>query len=179
MVRPYDAARFDALTLYVATRSVGDVHFGDAKLGTVLFYTDFLAFVEIGDAVTGASYVRRAHGPYPSELTGAVRRLVAEGDAAIAVGSRFGITAERLVALRSPDLSAFSADEISLVDQVIDACQPEDGAKGLRHLVTGWQFAPEGDAIPYDLAWVEFGPAPADVLEQARDAAAELSLARA
>jgi Protein of unknown function (DUF4065) len=71
----FDAERFEGLVLYVAWRTRTDQSFGRVKLAKVLFYSDFEAYAETGDSLTGAIYIRMPFGPFPKALDNAELRL--------------------------------------------------------------------------------------------------------
>ncbi len=178
MPRDYDKARLEQLSLYVASRSTDDPRFGKTKLAKILFYSDFMAYTEIGDSITGAEYSKLPNGPFPWALNSAIKRMSKSGVGAVAVTDYHGRDQERLVALTHPDISGFSSEEISLVDQVIDALRLEDaaGVSELSHREAAWKCVDDMDAIPYELAWVAAGPSQ-ESLRIGLEVAKELGLA--
>lgn len=181
VVRDFDRERFEELMLYIASRSANDPRFGKTKLAKILFFSDFIAYMELGDSITGAIYSKFPNGPVPKALFSATSRIERCGAGALAVADYFGKDQQRLVALRAPDLSHFTAAEISIVDQVIDALKDDDaaGVSALSHRAPAWQYVNDGEPIPYQLAWVATGEPPEDVVEVAVEAAKDLGLARA
>src|SRR5690242_1312364 len=61
----YDQARLRELILYIAERLKDDPNFGKTKLVKVLFYSDFDAYRETGQPITGTPYLHMERGPYP------------------------------------------------------------------------------------------------------------------
>jgi Antitoxin SocA-like, Panacea domain len=179
--REFDQERFEQLALYVAARSANDPRFGKTKLAKILFFSDFVAFTDLGDAITGADYKKLPNGPFPFALNSAIKRIEKRGAGKLAVSSYFGKDQQRLVALRKVDLSRFSAAEISLVDQVIDLFREGNASEvsEFSHAEAAWLYVDDMEEIPYELAWVQTGPAPEDVLAVGKEVAERLGLAGA
>lgn len=178
MVRDYDRDRLEHLALYIASRSVDDPKFGKTKLAKILFFSDFGAYTDLGDSITGADYQKWPKGPFPPGLNSAIKRIEKRGDGAIAVGSYFGKDQQRLVAVKPVDISDFTPEEISLVDEVIGIFKDDDAASvsEFSHQEPAWMFVDDMSTIPYDLAWVGAGEPPSDVVKVGQDVAARLGL---
>lgn len=140
------------LVLYVAEKSGDDAAFGATKLNKLLFFSDFLAYAELGSSITGATYQKLDNGPAPRELLPCLRELQEEGAAHIEMRQRFAYTQKRTVPLRKPNLGLFTAEEISLVDEVIDALGKQNASdvSTISHaLSVGWQVVGMREDIPY------------------------------
>ena len=120
-----------------------------------MFFSDFRAFKDLGSPITGADYQALEHGPAPRQLLPVREKLCTAGEIAI----RKHGSQDRVVPLRNPDLSAFTAEEISIVDSVIEEFQ-DLSAKAVSdqsHLSLGWKAAiAEGPKtiIPYETTLV-------------------------
>src|SRR5207253_590548 len=86
------------------------------------------------------------------------------GDGSIAVEKRAmpgEAYQDRVVALRDPDLAAFTAFEIALVDEFIQGFWGESGNElsRLTHRYRGWLVAKAlGDPIPYQAVFLSDEP---------------------
>ena len=177
--RPYDPERFRRLALYIASRSVNDPKFGKTKLAKIMFYSDFIAFTELGDSITGAMYVRAPQGPYPrGAMEPALWTARRCGEGVIVNSNYMGRSQQRLVATEDVDASIFSGPEISLVEQVIEALRDMDASdvSALSHLAPGWKYADEWANIPYSMAFVSDDPLDEDAIEIGQQVAKELGL---
>jgi len=164
------------LILYVAAKSESDPNFGATKLNKILFYSDFLAYRTLGRSITGQRYQKLEFGPAPKAIVPVLREMEQERVCAQAERSHHGLRQRRVVALREADLSAFSAQEIDLVRDVLGELWSLTGSEvsDLSHQFVGWQAAALGEEIPYGTVWI----APARPLapeeeEWAREAIAE------
>jgi hypothetical protein len=176
--RTYDPERFRRLVLYLAYRSDGDATFGKTKLAKLLFYSDFLAFAELGKSITGATYAKFPRGPFPRALGSELKTIEDSGDGRIVSSTHFGLYQERLVSLHDVDVSMFSAPEISIVEQVLEALRPYNASdvSRLSHLEPAWQLVPEWDDIPYELVFVAPDPPSQEASDHAMLIAARLGL---
>lgn|GEM_PF-4307032 len=71
----FNRERFEALVLYVAWKTRDDPEFGRTKLAKALFYADLAIYAETGKPLTGAVYIHRAFGPFPSALDSLEEKL--------------------------------------------------------------------------------------------------------
>lgn len=149
--------KFQELMLYVARKSRSDKKFGRTKLNKILFRSDFAAFRKLAKSITGEKYIRLRFGPVASNLTDQAKKLIDKGHAGWESISYKGRTQHRLVALRDPDLSVFTAEEIALVDESLEILRPYSGVEvsDLSHEFPGWIFArTDGEEIPYHTAYL-------------------------
>lgn len=166
MTPQYNEKKLAELVLYVAMRSDGDRYFAATKLHKLLFFSDFMAYRDTGGAITWAEYQKLPYGPAAVRLLPVQSQLEEEGRAAVQQLGLGRLTQKKLVALRDPDLSLFTAQEISIVDQVIahfwncTATQISETS----HTLPGWQLAGTGEIIPYETVCL-----PDDAVEYSQD----------
>ena len=150
----YDADKLRELVLHISRQSEGDPCFGAVKLNKILFYADFLAYRKFGRPITGAEYQKLSHGPAPRQLKPLHSRMKHEGALAVRKAEYGGYTQHRTLALREPILGKFTADEIALVDSVIQQLWEQNASdvSDRSHHFIGWQLAKLGETIPYSVA---------------------------
>ncbi len=143
--------------LYVADRCDGDFSFGATKLNKILFYSDIIAYIRLGRPITGVAYQRLAHGPAPRMLLPIKREMIDDGDAVERQKVVYGKTQRRLVPLRESNLDLFTAHEIAIVGEVIDALRNHNAVQvsELSHQFPGWDLADNQETIPYYTALLE------------------------
>lgn len=160
-----DDRKFMELVLFIAQRSEGDSNFGATKLNKLLFYSDFLAYANLGRAITNHRYQRLPKGPAPRAMLPILKQMESARMIARAERTHYGKVQKRVVALRDPDLSLFSAQEIMLVTDLISEFHGKNATdvSEFSHRFRGWQLAEPGEDIPYQMALVRFGrPTDAD-----------------
>lgn len=165
---PRGTQRFRELILYISRESQNDHWFGAVKLNKILYHSDFRAFERFGIPLTGVRYFRLPKGPAPKMLVPVRDELVREGALRIErrqVGPEH--YQERPVAIREPVTDLFTADELSLVDEVIrdlwnqTAAEVSDASHDIR-----WLALRNKDPMPYELA--HLSDAPLSQAEQTR-----------
>jgi hypothetical protein len=168
--------KFAELILYVCRQSEGDAPFGAVKLNKILFYSDFIAYLQFGEAITWQPYRRLKNGPVPKRLLPVVRRMEQKGDLAPREVQYYGRTKRQYCALRDPDLSSFGGEEIALVDRIIKECWGKNAKamSDMSHAFKGWQQAKDGETIPYQVALARFERPTKDQLAQGAEMADEL-----
>jgi hypothetical protein len=168
--------QFKELILYISQKCANDQKFDTLKLSKLLFFSDFLAYGNFGRPITGFEYVKMEKGPAPKRI----REVKAQMETERTLGLQKLPLREwkRPVNLRDPDLSQFSAAEISLVDNLIDALKEteSDLVSALTHDWLCWKLTPLGQTIPYEMVFLSHEePTPADI-ERGKAVARELNL---
>jgi hypothetical protein len=146
-----DEWKFREMLVYIAARSENDETVGSVKLNKLLFNADFISYGLFGKAISGVEYQRLQKGPAPRRMVPVTTELVKQG--VIARGKRtwMGVEQHRIYALREPDVSAFTAQELDILNQVITQNWGLSGntMSRISHEFLGWKAANEGETIPY------------------------------
>jgi hypothetical protein len=143
--------RLRELLLYVARKTENDPSCGRTKLYKILFYADFTAYQKLGESISGQEYQRLPNGPAPKRALPVQKSMQKEEVARWADRDYYGRMQKKLLALREPDLSGFSGEQIAILDDVIQKLWGLSAAdvSELSHRFIGWQLAEEGETIPY------------------------------
>jgi len=149
-------ARMRELILYVANKCLDDPHFGATKLNKVLFFADFTAYARTGQSITGSAYQRLPNGPAPKRLVPVRKSMVAARELYLKPQAVFDHLQHRLIPTREPQLDVFTAAQIALVDEVIQALD-QMTASQLSDLSHGapWKAAQLGGLIPYQAVFLD------------------------
>lgn len=133
----FDQEKFGELIVHLASECHSDPYFGATKLNKLLFFADFLAYKRTGHPITGAEYQALEYGPAPISLMATRGKLEREG----AVERGGWGPQERLGALRPADLAKFSAEELEIVQEVIDQFASYDTSSIVEasHEFLGWR----------------------------------------
>ncbi len=153
--RPCDGARFRRLARLLAGRSGHDT----AGLARRLFYCDFLAYLEIGTSITGATYLNDPRGPWPERLDGEMARIKAADG-----GGEGG--------------APFSEAETAIVERVLVGLPEADGSgeSSLPYLDPVCRIVPEGTPVAYELAFVSTEPPSEEAIRAGQEVAERLGL---
>ena len=157
-----DVKKIKELIVYIVKRSTPDPTFGAIKLNKVLYYSDFAAYRQLGQPITGATYRKFFEGPAPVELPDVRRELIDSGDASLEERPYFTGVQQRLVIgdRRKPDLELFGPGELEIVDSVIDFFEGKTAREvsDFSHREPGWVIANDREVIPYETAWLSSEP---------------------
>jgi hypothetical protein len=173
------AQRFRELIIYVSQQSESDPWFGAVKLNKILYHSDFTAFERFGVPLTGVRYFRLPQGPAPKKLKHVERELVEEGAIRVdEVSLDFGrqtYLQKRTIALRDPIMVFFTADEIAIVDKVIEDLWNQNATEvsNASHDVR-WRVLQHKDPVPYEFAYLSDDDVTEAQERRTRELAAEL-----
>lgn len=154
--------KFRQLILYLATKSEGDPSFGATKLNKLLFFSDFLAYVEGGEPITGQKYQKLSYGPAPKSILPVLRDMQSEGLCIERERVHYGNPQRQVIPLVEPNLECFTAREIDIVNEILSQLRNSNATdvSELSHRFIGWQAAAEGEEIPYETALLGGTPLP-------------------
>lgn len=178
MATKKNSKKFRELILYVARETEADPKCGKTKLYKILFYSDFWAYSKLGHSISGQDYQKLKNGPAPRRGYPEIKEMVEAHLCAWAVRDYFGRSQQKLLALREPDLSDFTGEEIAIVQDVIRILRSLDASEvsDLSHRFTGWQLAEDGETIPYSTVVLGTPRPPTDKeIEYGRRLALDLS----
>lgn len=146
------------LILYVSEKLADDDKFGSTKLNKVLFFADFLQYGMTKKTITGKDYWKLDKGPVPKCLVPLREEMIKEGSLDIIERDYWGKPQKVPVAKCKPNLGVFTADEMSLIDYVIEQLRPCDAnecsLKSHKYLELFWDLAEYKETIPHGLALV-------------------------
>ena len=152
-----DEKKLKQLILYVSQKSAHQPSFGSTKLNKILYFADFLVYINTGNPLTGVEYQRLRYGPAPRRMIPILNDLKKSRQMAMQQILLDGVYAcNKPVNLVPPDISLFSSTEISIVDDVIenfDKWTASDTSQ-VSHDWGGWKYAKDRDIIPYESAFV-------------------------
>ena len=147
--------RLAEMILYIADKCERDPTFGATKLNKILAFADFSVYFRTGKPITGADYMRLPQGPAPRRLRPVRDKMAANHEVALRVISTGKYEQQRVVPLRQPDLSIFTAAEIAEVDKIIDVFwhQTAKTASEFSHGIA-WRVAQNKASIPYEAVFL-------------------------
>ncbi len=157
---PKGAQRLRELIVYISKKCEHDPWFGATKLNKILYHSDFRAFSRFGIPLTGMPYFRLPNGPAPRLLLRFRRDLEQEGAIEVnRISLPDGKEQHRTIAKREPVLEHFTADELQLVDQVIDDFWNQNGSEvsEASHDIR-WKVLNNKDDLPYEFAFLRDEP---------------------
>jgi hypothetical protein len=155
----FDSQKFNELIVYIATRLGPEAALGRVKLAKLLMQSDFGAYERRGSPITGATYEKWEHGHLPQQMLLAERDLITVGAIATQTVDYYGKQLNRITALRDPDLSGFSEEDLADTERAIRRFGHESASylSELAHLEVGWRLAEMKEVIPYNTVFLGSG----------------------
>lgn len=151
--------RLRELILYIAGRCDRDSRFGATKLNKILLFADFFAYFRRRRPITGVEYIRLPNGPAPRRMKPVTDDMAARGEIAVRVVQDGKFQQKRIVPLRPPNLGLFSADDIAIVDEMIQNLwgRTATAVSELSHGIA-WRVAGDRAPIPYEAVFLSDEP---------------------
>lgn len=151
-----DDKKMKELVLYLASKSEKDPRFSSTKLNKLLFYCDFAAYRSLGKPITGHNYQKLPFGPAPKAMLPILEQMKKDGECVEVEREHFGHRQRRVVAMRPPKVSVFSADELYLADRIVEDLWESSASEvsDLSHDFIGWKAAALNEVIPYETVFV-------------------------
>jgi len=146
----FNKEKFKNLVLYICSKCEPK-EFGSTKLNKVLWYSDMFSYLYLQKPITGEIYVKRQFGPVPKHIIPIITEMEYENQIVTRNAELFGYDKKEYIALKKADLSSFTADEISMVDDLIEFICKEHTAKTISEASHDriWELAEIGEEIPY------------------------------
>ncbi|MCH8168861.1 MAG: SocA family protein [Proteobacteria bacterium] len=149
----FDRNKFLDVVHYIAG-SCRPEELGRVKLHKILYFADMHCFLAFGKPLTGENYIKQKFGPTARHLQSALRELEQDGRVQVSERSYHGYPKQDFIAQKSLNQSALPAEEIKLLDDVIDfvCARTAREISELSHN-EAWRLAEMGESIPYFMAY--------------------------
>jgi uncharacterized phage-associated protein len=135
--------------------SEGDIYFGATKLNKLLFFADFLSFLNYEASISGGEYEARPEGPMLRGFYD-LRDQMTGKDIEVRPQDFRGYEQHKTFALRPANVAAFSSEEMGTIMRVLNEYRSMNASQisALSHEFLGWQAVDFGEVIPYETALV-------------------------
>ena len=161
IVFEFDKTRFKELIVLISELCADDPTYGSVKLNKILYFADFMAYRELGQPITGATYFKLQEGPAPRQLLSARRELLEDGRIKLELRPYFnGVQKRPVVAGDGPRVGMFADQEIAFVQSLVEFFwgKAEREVSDFSSLQPGWILADDRADIPYETAWLSSDP---------------------
>lgn len=147
----FNEEKLKALVHYICYKAHDPSILGAIKLNKILWHSDILSYRLWNKPITGETYIKRQYGPVSKNILRVVEKLVNEGAIITREVDYYGYSKKEYIALAKPNISLFTADEISLVDEIFDYVCKDNTATSISEKTHDdiWKLAIIGEEIPY------------------------------
>ena len=161
-----------AAVAYLAQHSLHDDRFGETKLVKLLYYADCAAYQRTGEPITGTTYIRMSHGPYPDEWQVNKRQLEDSGIIQV-VNENISTTHTRQRALAGANGSfdALTDQDKTFLDEQLRRFREftANAIEEYSHQDVAWHITGQGAPMPYELSGIRRpGPPDEDTIARGR-----------
>lgn len=155
----FSAEKLQQVILYFLEH-INNVHLGRTKLMKLLYFVDFDHYEAYGRPVTGATYRKLPHGPYPKEAEKLIARMEKAGLLREVKVNHKGFTQHRLLTVTGKfDPAKFSGTELKTLERVAadwaDASAQQ--IEAATHREAPWAGTADGKKIDYEMAEYRHG----------------------
>jgi len=152
----FNTDKFHKLVHYICSKCDDQSTLGATKLNKILWFSDVLSYINWSSPITGETYLKRQFGPVPSRILATLENLQANSLITVREANYLGYAKKEYISNSEPDISVFSSDEISLIDDVIGSVTQKHTARSISDLTHNdvWEMAGIGETIPYESIFV-------------------------
>lgn len=170
-----DESKTAELILLVAKYTEDDPTSGSTKLNKILYFAEISHLRRTGQPITGSEYQKQPHGPTLRRMPPVIRDLEDHGAAKEIEEDYYGYARRKLVALREPDLSEITAEEVASVLDMVRQFWGKSAKEvsDISHEDPGWRAVEIGETIPLQLAFVAQPEVTDEIRERARQLASD------
>jgi len=150
----YSEEKLQQVILYFLEH-INNVHLGRTKLMKLLYFVDFDHYEAHGQSITGATYRRMPHGPYPQDAEKLIKKMEKASLLREVKVNHKGYTQHRLLTLKAKfDPAKFSGAELQTLERVASDWADATAAQieAATHREAPWAGTAAGKTIDYEMA---------------------------
>ena len=144
--------KFKEVLLYILNRVGSRPNVGETVIYKLLYFIDFDFYEKFEEHLIGATYIKNKYGPTPVESIKIVSKMIETGEIISVKTQRSGFDQKKYIPNREPDLSKLKANEIKLIDEVLERLS-HMGARQISEYSHGdipWVTTEEQTPIDYE-----------------------------
>jgi len=143
--------KFKEVLLYILNKVGSKPNIGETVLYKLLYFADFDFYEKYEEQLIGATYIKNHHGPTPVEFAKIVTEIMDKE--IIKVESKYYDYPQRkYLPLRKADLSKLKANEIEVIDKVLDKLSDMNASQisEYSHNDVPWLTTEDNEVIEYE-----------------------------
>jgi transcriptional regulator with XRE-family HTH domain len=153
-------AKFREVLLYILGRVGSLPNVGETVIYKLLYFVDFDYYEKYEEQLIGATYIRNKFGPTPVEFGKVVERMERSGELERVRSTFYKYPQTKYLPRRAPDLTVLSAQEQTLIDDVLARFSGMTAAQlsTYSHGDFPWRATTPGKAIEYETVFYRIAP---------------------
>jgi transcriptional regulator with XRE-family HTH domain len=144
--------KFKEVLLYILNKVGSKPNIGESVLYKLLYFIDFNYYEKYEEQLIGATYIKNNYGPTPKEFIKVIEDMEAKKEIVKVEGKYFQYPQRKYLPLRTPDLSVLKANELKIIDEVLDKLSDMNATQisEYSHKDVPWLTTEEGEQIEYE-----------------------------
>lgn len=143
---------FKEVLLYILNKVGSKPNIGESVLYKLLYFIDFNYYEKYEEQIIGATYIKNNYGPTPKEFIVVIEEMMDQEEIVKVEDKYFQYPQRKYLPLRPPDLSGLKANELKVVDEVLEKYS-DMNAKQISecsHKDVPWLTTDNGEIINYE-----------------------------
>jgi len=143
--------KFKEVLLYILNKVGSKPNIGETVLYKLLYFTDFDFYEKYEEQLIGATYIKNHYGPTPVEFEKIVAEIMNKEIMKVK-SSYFNYPQRKYLPLRRADLSKLKANEIEVIDKVLDRLSDMNATQisEYSHNDVPWLTTEDNEVIEYE-----------------------------
>lgn len=152
--------KFKEVIIYILNKVGSKSNVGETVIYKLLYFMDFDFYERYETQLVGACYIKNHYGPTPVEFKKIVDRMSMERDIEKIESNYFSYPQTKYLPLRKPDLSIFKANEIEVIDDVLNRLSDMNAGQisDYSHNDVPWLTTDDGEVIEYESVFYRSTP---------------------
>lgn len=144
--------KFKEALIYILGKVGAKPNVGETVLYKLLYFIDFNYYEKYEEQLIGATYIKNHHGPTPIEFQAIVNEMIKNKEIEVVKSKYFHHLQKKYLPHREPDLSIFNANEIKVIDDVLQKLSGMNAAtiSEYSHQDILWIVTNEREKIDYE-----------------------------
>lgn len=144
--------KFKEVLLYVLNKVGAKSNVGETVIYKLLYFIDFDFYEKYEEQLMGATYRKNTYGPTPVEVVSIIDDMVVNREIERIKSSFYQKEQKKYLPLRAARLDAFSAKELSLIDEVLNRLGDKNASQisEYSHGDIPWKVTEDMGIIDYE-----------------------------
>ncbi len=143
--------KFREILLYILDKIGSKPNIGETVIYKLLYFIDFDFYEKYEEQIIGATYIKNDYGPTPKEFQKIIK-IMKDKDLVQIVSRYFQYPQTKYLPLRGPDLRKLKANEIKLIDDVLEKLSDMNASQisDYSHHDIPWLTTEDNGIIDYE-----------------------------
>jgi len=152
--------KFREVFLYILNKIGSKPNIGETVIYKLLYFIDFDFYEKYEEQLIGATYLKNNYGPTPVEFIEIANKMIEEKEIEKIKSKYFIYPQVKYLPLRKPDLSKLKANEVEVIDQVLDKISDMNAVQisEYSHNDVPWLVAENKEPIEYETVFYRKSP---------------------